>query len=133
VPADKRTRLLPVFCLVGVGAGVLLAVVGGLWSTILAGRTIYTPAQAEEWEKAGKDFHSATIGRTAEGGVLPSDPAERDKIVAAARQRYQKAQEELDSARFAQNELGWWLAAFGLAAIASFGIGYIASRRDAEG
>jgi hypothetical protein len=132
VAADTRTRPLPVICLVGVAAGVVLVAVGLAWPLLNPGRKLYTPAQAAEWEQAGAALHAATSGHAADGSRLPADPAEREKIIAAARQRYEKAQGELESARFAQNELGTWLIGIGLAAVIAFGIGYAVSRRDAE-
>src|SRR5262245_58267368 len=86
VPTSKRLRPLSIFCLVGVGAGVLLIVAGAVWSTLDAGRMMYSPEQAKEWEQAGAAFHSATSGHAPDGSKLPGTPEEREKLISAARQ-----------------------------------------------
>jgi hypothetical protein len=108
---------------------VLTAIAGALWSNFDAGRMVYSPAQAKEWAEASSAFHLATSGHAPDGSEMPESEEERDAIVAAARQRYEKAQAVLDSARFTQYQLGSWLIRGGLAAVAIFGVGYGATRQ----
>jgi hypothetical protein len=134
VPAAKRIRPLPVLCLVGMGAGVLMSIAGALWSVLGTGRMVYSPEQAKQLEQASTTYHAATLGRTPEGSVLPgAETAEgRKAAVAAARHKYNQARAELESARFARDQLGKWLIVAGLGGIVFFGIGYVASRKDRE-
>jgi hypothetical protein len=132
----KRIRPLPILCLVGIAAGVLVVVAGALWPMLGVGHSVYTPEQAKKWELANTAVHAATLGRGPDGSVLPGadTPEGRQAAVAAAKKKYgyEEARAELESARFAQDQLGKWLIGAGLAATVVFGIGYVASRNEGE-
>jgi hypothetical protein len=135
-PAAKppRSSAAAILCLVGCAAGVLVLLAGIGWSLFGSGRAVYTEEQAQEHRAAGVALHAATSGHVGEGEPTgpPVPRAEREASVAAARERFEKAEAELKSARFAQNALGKWLITAGLAAAVAFGVGYVASRRNSE-
>lgn len=129
--AKKSKSLLSVVCLFGAVAGVLLAVAGVLWSIVGGGRMMYSDEDAQEYQEAYAEAHAATIAHGDDHGhAAPTE--DRQSKVAAARERFDRARAKRDSARFAQNDLGFWLLGAGLAAAVAFGVGYVAASRDNE-
>ena len=124
-------------CAIGAVLGIALMALGLAWPLIGGGRLMYSPEQAKEYQDAGAALHAATSGHAHGEGETPEehakhaevDPAERDAQVAAARERFQQAEATLETARFAQNNLGHWFTGVGLAAAIAFGIGYGLSQR----
>jgi hypothetical protein len=133
-PAAPSPSPAATLCLVGCALGVVVLLAGVGWSLFGGGRAVYTEEQALEHRAAGAALHAATSGHVGEhepsGPPLPR--AEREAAVAAARERFDKAEAELKAARFAQDALGKWLITAGLAAAVAFGVGYVASRRNTE-
>lgn len=121
-------------CLIGGGAGALVIAAGMLCSTFGAGRLLYTADDAKEYEAASSGLHAATSGHSYEEGhgEHAAPAGDRKAAVAAARQRFERAQATLETARFAQQRLGPWLIGTGLAATIIFGIGYLASRGESD-
>jgi hypothetical protein len=121
----------------GAVLGIALMALGLAWPLIGGGRLMYSPEQAKEFQDASAALHAATSGHAHAEGETPeehaqpaaADPAERDALVAAARSRFQQAEATLETARFAQNNLGHWFTGVGLAAAIAFGIGYGLSQR----
>ena len=128
-PLTRRRPLLPRACLVGIVVGAIVALAGASWSTLRPGRLVYTPEQAQEYQ----DAYAAASGHPPRGEA-PASPAtdDRDVLVAQARERFERAQAELDSARFVQNQLGKWLVGVGLVIMVVFGIVYATSRGPAD-
>lgn len=117
--------------LAGLCVGVAVLIAGVVWSVWGSGRVMYSPEQAQEFEAAGAALHAATMGHESHDGHEHEPPpadVDREALVAKARARYERAQATLESARFANNQLGKWLAGVGLAASLAFGIGYLSSR-----
>ncbi len=125
--SQRRTALV---CLIGASAGAVFMIAGGVWSALGGGRVVYSPEQAEEYEAASTALHAATSGHVheAEDAEHVEGTLDRKAAVAAARQRFDRAQAALETARFAQHRLGPWLIGIGLAAAIAFGIGYWASQ-----
>jgi hypothetical protein len=124
-------------CAFGAVFGIALMALGLAWPLIGGGHLWYSPEQAKEYQDASAALHAATSGHTHADGETPEeraghaevDLAERDAQVAAARKRFQEAEATLETARFAQNNLGHWFTGVGLAAAIAFGIGYGLSQR----
>jgi hypothetical protein len=131
VKPPRRPRPAAIACLVGCGLGVLLMLVGVGWSIWGDGRAAYQPAQAQEWDEASTALHAATIGHghgpSTQGA---SSDGDREAAVAAARERFERADAALRSARFAKDRLGPLLVWIGLAIAAAFGVGYLAGRSE---
>jgi hypothetical protein len=121
---------MAVICMLGIGVGVLAVIAGVAWAVLGGGRMMYTQEQAKEYSSAASALHSATSGHDHSGGADKGPATDRDAAVAAARERFDRAEAALKSAKFAQNELGAWLMGLGLAVTVAFGIGYVASRGD---
>ncbi len=131
VKPQQSRRLAPLVCLVGCGLGALVMVAGAAWSMFGGASMAYSPEQAKEWEEASAAWHSATIGHTDEHSPeAKAAPGDREATVAAARERFQRADDELKHARFVKNSLGSVLVWTGLAIAAAFGVGYLASRAE---
>jgi multidrug efflux pump subunit AcrA (membrane-fusion protein) len=120
--------------LAGSALGAALLISGVAWSTLAGGRAVYSVEQADEYEAAATALHAATSGHAAAGSppVAAASAAAREAAVAAARERFDRARSTLDSARFAQNELGKWLMGIGLAAVIAFGVGYLTSQGESD-
>ncbi len=103
--------------------------VGVGWSILDGGRSTYLPAQADEWEQASAALHDATIGHAHEPSPdATAEDADRAAAVTAARERFDRADAALRSARFAKDRLGPLLVWIGLVTAGAFGVGYLAGR-----
>jgi hypothetical protein len=115
-------------CLAGLVLGVA-TLIGGLiwgWSMAASPHVLWSPEQAAEYKAASDALHSAPHDHG-----NPSDENHDDEESpeqAAARERFDAIQAQLNRARYAQTSVGPLLVRIGLAGAIAFGIGYLASR-----
>ena len=127
---QQKSRQLAVWvCLIGCGLGVLLILAGVGWSKLGVTRIVYSPEQAKEWEEAQAALHAASSDHNHEDSTPPEAPeANPDAVMSAARERFERADAELQSARFVKDRLGPLLTVIGLAAAGAFGVGSLLAR-----
>jgi hypothetical protein len=129
--APKSRRIAGLVCLAGLGLGLVMTAAGAAWSVLAGGKTLYSDEQAQEWDEASAAWHAATVGHAHGDSTKAVDhPHDRDDSVAAARERFRRADAALKSARFARDRLGPLLIWIGLAAAGAFGVGYLVTRSD---
>jgi hypothetical protein len=111
-------------CVALAAVGVLMVVVGIVWSRVTTPETFWTQDQAKEYSEAKAAATHPTYDAQASS-------EERAAQREAAQQRLNQISGEFDRARFAYDRAGPLLVQFGLAAAVAFGIGYwIAARRE---
>jgi hypothetical protein len=104
---------------------------GGIgWTIFGDSRLVYSTEQAEEWEKANAAWHAASIGHS-HGQSPATTVSDPDAALAAARERFERADAQLQAARFVKDRLGPLLTMIGLAVAGAFGVGYLLARGDA--
>ena len=130
---NKPSRsIATLVCSIGVALGLAAIVAGIAWRAFGSGELMYSKEQAHEYSAAKTALHAATSGHgDAETGSTPSNAHEPvDAAIAEARQRLERAEQDIATARFAHEQLAAWLIRIGLATVMVFGIGYLATRRD---
>jgi hypothetical protein len=130
VNQQKPRQPAAIACLVGCGFGMLLILTGIGWSSFGGARLVYSPEQAKEWEEAHAAWHAASSGHVHAHSPGMSTAGDPDANLAAARERFERADAELQSARFVKNRLGFLLLWTGLAVAGAFGVGYLIVRGD---
>jgi hypothetical protein len=124
VKQQRVQRTAALVCLVGSALGVLLLLGGLGWSLFGDAHLVYSTEQAEEWEKANAAWHAASIGHV-HGHSSAGKVTKSDATLAAARERFERADAELQAARFMKYRLGPLLSMVGLAVAGAFGVGYL--------
>lgn len=116
-------------------AGIGLVAVGLSWKQFAQPRMVWSPEQAQEHEAAFNDLHAAISAEghgdhEAKPGKENAAPSASPPDVAAARERFERIDGQLQSARRLKTNLGPQLARIGLVVAVLFGIGYLSSRGD---
>jgi hypothetical protein len=126
--APGRIRqTIAVVCLAVAGVGVLAALGGAVWQRAAHPRHVWTVEQSQEYDAANAALHAATVGHDHEtNGAEAVDAHQAD--LAAAQERFNRINAELQAARYAKDRLGTALIRGGLAAAALGGVGYLATR-----
>jgi hypothetical protein len=131
VNQKKSRRPAALACLLGCGLGVLLIVAGAAWSNLGGARMVYSPEQAKEWEEAHAAWHAASSGHTHDHATSPAaSEGNHDAALETARERFERADAELESARFMKDRLGGLMIWIGLAVAGAFGVGYLLAGSD---
>jgi LPXTG-motif cell wall-anchored protein len=113
--------------LAGTLLGVLTIIVGASWSLLVSPAQVWSNEQALEYQAANDALHEARTKNQA-----GSADGEVTAEMAAAKARFDDIHQQLESARYAHDTWGHWIAAAGLGTTLLCGAGFFATRRRAE-
>ena len=103
---DQRSKFPQIVFSAVVVVGLVLMVAGFTWRSLVPVQAFWGEAQAAEFEQAKVQLHSLTLTLEPDGG------ADHPELV-SARQRVEKAEQDLAAAQFARNDVGRYVAVFG--------------------
>jgi hypothetical protein len=125
IAAAKRWKAL---CIAGMVLGGMLIGAGLLWNLLAKPEHVWSSEQAMELEAARHEMHQLTYDSSPATALSGNSMDSREAKMAAARSRFEKIEAELAAARSLQQWTGVWLTRMGLAALALFGVGYLATQ-----
>jgi hypothetical protein len=120
-------RSLPILFASGLCVGVVAILAGAMWTTFVTPTSVWSQAQAAEFEAANSAVHAV---REKYGESLESAAAKGE--IAAAQERFRRIESQLESARYAHDRWGTWIAAGGFAIAVCCGIGLISVREGSS-
>jgi hypothetical protein len=126
--SGSSRRIVPMVCQTGLALGVLVVLAGALWQTFAKPQHVWTMAKAEEYRAALSELHMLIY----DDPSAPSAPEtpERAAARAAAKERFNRIQTELDDAIATHRHRGSRLMQAGLAVMVLFGVGYLSARGE---
>jgi hypothetical protein len=122
------SRRLVIACQVGVALGLALVVAGGLRKVFARPEAAWSQEQAAEFQAARNALHDLTYNEPGNHGSTrsPDEPSpERLAKRAEAKARFDRIEARLVEARSNYQHTGTWLVRLGLAAVITFGLGYL--------
>jgi hypothetical protein len=125
--SESSRRTVEIICLGGLVLGVVLAVAGGAWQALVKPEHVWSQEEANQMQAARTEWHNLIYDDPQSPVAAESTARQRQRE--AAQRRFEEMQTELDSAIASRRYRGARLVYAGLAAMAAFGVGYLATRR----
>lgn len=118
-------RRLPEFVLSSAAiVGLVLLVAGLFWSRVVPSQALWSQEQAQEYETAAVKLHEQSHSQAENGD-------EKQQLIISARQRFEEARQDLESARHARDYGGRYLSLFGSLLLGSSALGLYFRRQYA--